>query len=79
MPPEMADGETGEHRRINRGGEQEGEQLQFHLRVIGPHPMHSREYGKAYPNPWAVTISPAMPPTRPKATGGAKARILRLK
>ena len=38
MPPEVPDGQKGEHRRVNAGGEQEGRETQFHRRVVGPHP-----------------------------------------
>ncbi len=38
VPPEMADGQEGEHRGVDKSGEQKGREVQLHIRVIGPHP-----------------------------------------
>ena len=42
-------------------------------------PTESSEYGKYSAQPWAVAMSPAMPPKSPIATGIAKDLIKRLR
>lgn len=38
MPSEVSDGQEDEHCCVDAGREQKGHKVQFHLRVISPHP-----------------------------------------
>ena len=79
VPPEMPDGQEGKYRRVNKSGEQEGRKVQRHRRVVGPHPNAEKGIGEGVPEPLGCDQQPQNAPTSPKATGGAKARIIRLK
>ena len=49
------------------------------LGLLARMPKQSREYGQYSPAPWLVITRPAIPPTSPRATGGAKERITKLR
>ena len=50
-PPKVADSKKGKRRRINQSRKQEGHKVQFHLRVIGPHPNAQQGVRKSVPEP----------------------------
>ena len=49
------------------------------LGLLARMPRQSREYGQYSPAPWLVITRPAIPPPSPRATGGAKERITKLR
>ena len=51
VPPEMADSQEGEHRRVDKSGEQEGREVQLHIRVVGPHPDAEKGIREGVPEP----------------------------